>query len=370
MNTENLHELIDRYEQNYHTVNSAEHNEIFKWKAVKKFHDVWYSDTAATMTFSELFSEAKKECSILIDNSQVAPTNGIVKLAEVCPQEVVSLFRDVLFAEADDAAQVQNNMEAFLEGIEKIRAREMPQYWKYKQDRHAASCYLAFIAPEKHFIYRYSEAEEFAKYIEFGKDIGSGEDFRLEHYYEMAEIVVAALKDKRHEHLIELYHELIGGNDSYYQDESLHLMAFDLMYCCRTYNFYAGLTHALKKDSIKAYKLEQLREEERKQKEAAIAALQDEIRDLEMHIEQFAEISLIGVEVTQNQYGKGVVIKQNNNMVTIRFAEVEKTFMLGNKFPGRPHFENDEEIVDMFTEYAALATKLDAKRKELAKLSV
>lgn len=186
----------------------------------------------------------------------------------------------------------------------------------------------------------------------------------------MAEIVVAALKDKRHEHLIELYHELIGGNDSYYQDESLHLMAFDLMYCCRTYNFYAGLTHALKKDSIKAYKLEQLREEERKQKEAAIAALQDEIRDLEMHIEQFAEISLIGVEVTQNQYGKGVVIKQNNNMVTIRFAEVEKTFMLGNKFPGRPHFENDEEIVDMFTEYAALATKLDAKRKELAKLSV
>ena len=34
----------------------------------------------------------KKECSILIDNRQVSPTNGIVKMAEAAPNEVESLF--------------------------------------------------------------------------------------------------------------------------------------------------------------------------------------------------------------------------------------------------------------------------------------
>ena len=366
MNAANLHELINRYEQNYHMVNSTEHNEIFKWRAVKHFHDTWFSDKVGTMPFAEMFNEAKRECSILIDNSQVAPTNGIVKMAEVCPTEVKTLFTDILFADFNDTDELQNHMEGFLEGIEKIRQRTMPQCWKYKQDRHAASCYLSFFAPEKHFIYRYSEAEEFAKYIEFGKDIGSGENFSLKNYYEMAELIVAALIE--HPSLINLYEKLIVGDEHYYQDKSLHLLAFDLMYCCRTYNFYSGLEHAAKKDSIKAYKLEQLREEERKQKEQAIEKLQDEIHTIEVDMEQYDDISLIGVEITQSLYGKGTVVRQKANMVTVQFAEVEKTFVLGNKFPARPRFENDDEIVDAFTQFATLMEKLSSKQRELSTL--
>ena len=89
---------------------------------------------------------------------------------------------------------------------------------------YAASCYLAFYAPEEHFIYRYSEAEEFAKYIEFGKDLGAGVDFKLENYYELAEIVVNALKE--HPSLIEKHDALFRDNDHYYYDKSLHLMAW------------------------------------------------------------------------------------------------------------------------------------------------
>ncbi len=174
MNHANLHELINRYEANYYTVNNKEHDEIFKWRAVKQFNDVWYDKKYENLSFSQLFNKAKSECSVLIDNSQVAPTNGIVKLAEICPDEVKSLFTDVLFLETNDVEQIHNNMDSFLEKIEVIRQRVMPQNWKYKQDRHAASCYLSFINPEKHYIYRYSEAEEFAKYIEYGIDIGSG----------------------------------------------------------------------------------------------------------------------------------------------------------------------------------------------------
>ena len=81
MNTANLHSLIDRYEENFYTLNNSEHDEIFKWRAAKRFRDVWFSEEAKTMTFSEKFAAAKKEFSILMDNSYVSPSNGIVKIA-------------------------------------------------------------------------------------------------------------------------------------------------------------------------------------------------------------------------------------------------------------------------------------------------
>lgn len=33
MNTDNLHELIKRYEDNFDMLNGKEHNELFKWRA-------------------------------------------------------------------------------------------------------------------------------------------------------------------------------------------------------------------------------------------------------------------------------------------------------------------------------------------------
>ena len=193
-------------------------------------------------------------------------------MAEQRPDEVERLVREVLFADYESIGDLQNNMDEFLEEIEKIRQELFPRFYRYKQDRHAASCYLAFFAPETHFIYRYSEAEEFAKYIEFGKDLGAGVDFKLENYYELAEIVVEALKE--HPSLLEKHDALFKENDHYYYDTSLHLMTFDLMYCCRFYNFYTGLSHAKKKDSIKAYTAQQMKEKEEAERGQALPLCQ------------------------------------------------------------------------------------------------
>lgn len=37
MNTANLNTLIQRYEDNFEWINNAEHDEIFKWRAVRCF---------------------------------------------------------------------------------------------------------------------------------------------------------------------------------------------------------------------------------------------------------------------------------------------------------------------------------------------
>lgn len=92
MNTSNLNTLIQRYEDNFEWINNKENDEIFKWRAVRCFQDVWFSESAEDMTFAEKFKAATKECSVLLDNGQVSPTNGIVKMAEQEPDEVERLL--------------------------------------------------------------------------------------------------------------------------------------------------------------------------------------------------------------------------------------------------------------------------------------
>ena len=362
MNYDNLHELINRYEENFELVNSLEHDEIFKWRAIRCFRDAWFSADANNMPFPKMFNLARKESAVLIDNSQVSPTNGIVKIAEKEPEAVEHLFREVLFADdGGDISVRHNHMEQFLEEIEKLRLKHFPQSWKYKQDRHAASCYLVFFAPEQNYIYRYSDAETFAQYIEFGIDIGSGENFKLEAYYKMCDLVVEALKE--HKSLLNKHFTFLS--DYCYRDKSLHVLAFDLMYCARTYNFYSGLTHISKKESVKAYTEAQLREKERLEKQAKIDALNEEIHNLEVKADTYSEISLVGVQVTQAQNGIGTIINQEQNKIVVRFNECDKTYIINRKYSARPTFEDDEEIVDAFTEYDIICEKLRSLRSQL-----
>ena len=366
MNTNNLHELIDRYESNYAFFNDSEHDEVFKWRAVRHFRSVWLS-AEKFPDFASLFKEAKKECSVLIDNAQVSPTNGIVKLAEKYPEIVENLFRKVLFApDGGDIDLKQDHMDTFLDEIEKLRQKEFPRFYKYKQERHAASCYMSLVDPEHNYIYRYSEAEEFANNIEFGLDIGSGENFKLKNYYALCDLIVDALKE--HESLIKKYHELIYSGD-YYPDESLHLLAFDFMYCCRCYNLYNGLIHISKKESVRSYKIEQLRAQETAEREKKIDGLEQEIRSLQLSIEPYKDISLLDVEVSHQTYGVGTVVKQDVNIISVRFGDTEKSFKIHKTCVMRPTFENDAETVEAFTVYADTLDKIESLKRQLNSLT-
>lgn len=361
MNTNNLHALIDRYEERYYTINDAENNEKFKWKAVQGFQEIWFSEAAQDIPFPQLFDLATKQSSVLINNSMISPTAGIVKMAEARPAEVEDLVRNVLFCPYATIDELQNNMDRFLYEIEAIRQELFPQFYRYKQERHAASCYLAFLNPEKHYIYRYSDAEEFAKHIEFGKDLGSGANFSLANYYEMADLVVEALKE--HKTLLEKYDALIKNDPHYYYDESLHLLAFDLMYCCRCYNLYSGLKHASKKESIQAYTLQKLQEKESAERQAKILELEDQIHQIDIKISAYREISLLNVEVTQAKYGKGIVVEQNDEQVVVQFDSVRTSYIIDKKYPMRPRFIDDNSIVAALTHLSALKFE----RKQLLK---
>lgn len=365
MNYENLHKLIDRYEENIYYLNNADCDEKFKWHAVQRFQDAWFAPDANTLPFSELFHNAIKGSSILVNNGTVQPANGVVKLAEKAPEEVEHLVRNVLFADDNgDLDLRQDHMEEFLEGMEALLQQHYPASWKYRQDRHAASCYLAMFAPEKNYIYKYSPVEAFAQHVEFGKDIGSGASFKLAHYYELGDIVVAALRE--HPELLRKHAELL--DDTYYRDESLHLLAFDIIYCADTYGYFRDLTHRPKKDAIKAYTLEQQRKAAEEERQAAIDEIDEQILVLENQIDVYRSISLVGTQVQMRTLGTGVVVEQDVNRVRVRFGETEKQYFISKKYPMRPTFEDDAEIVEAMTKYEAKLKELETLKKKRAAL--
>lgn len=367
MNNDNLKEIIKNYEEKLDLIYNSDHDELFKWRAVQHFRTVWYAPENETLPFAQRFNLAKKVCSVLLDNSRMAPTNGVVKLAEVAEKEVEALFFNTLLADdGGDIAVRQEHMEAFLIGMEELRVKHFPRSWKYKQDRHTASCYLCFFAPDDNFIYRHTEADKFAQYIEYGFDIGSGGSFRLDYYYQMCNAIIEELK--QHPSLLEKQKKHLK-DDSYYSDESLHLLAFNLIWCTKTYHLHAGIEYLSKKESIKAHALAQLQEKERLEKEEKINAILEEKEALEANMALYADIDLIGVQVTDHKTGDvGVIVSQDVNVVKVQYGTTEKKYVISKQFVLRPRFEDDEEIVEALTAYGAMKKRLDDLTKELEKL--
>ena len=110
-------------------------------------------------------------------------------------------------------------------------------------------------------------------------------------------------------------------------------------------------------------------EEAKRQEEerlAKIADIEQEINELERDCDNCSEISLIGVQVTAKPYGTGTVIVQDRNTIKVRFDKAEKSYILDKKFVARPHFENDDEIISVFTEYGQKQEQIKRLRRELA----
>lgn len=363
MNTTTLDKLIDRYEANIDILYGKDHDELFKWRAMKTFQNEWFSKEHPD--FLSRFIAATKDFSIFIDNSRMHPRNGVIKLYEKEPAEVEHLFCDVLFAnDHGDLNQRQKNMEAFLDGMEKLREKHFPANWSYKQDRHSASTFLAMYAPQSNYVYKFSEAETMAVYGEYGFDIGAGANFNLQYYYDVCDEIVEQLK--KHDTLLETHFKKLG--EDCYNEKSLHLLAFDVMYCCRTYGYYKGLSHIAKKDSVRLAKEAEKQKETEVLLQEKINTLAGEIEELKLSLPDISDIDLNNVEVTSKKYGTGMVIAHELNKIKVQFDDDTKDYILDKKFKMRPTFEHDVEVIEAYSEYDEVSKKIEFLKKQMEEL--
>ena len=370
MNQDNLHELIRRYQAKMPLLyDENSHDELFKWRAMLTWQESWFGSRYGYKNFIDRFNASCKDFGVLVDNARMHPTNGVNKLWEVEPETVEHLFCDVLFADPQgDIQTVQKNMDAFLAGYDELLQRHYPTNWSFKQDRHSSSVYLAMMDPKLNYIFKSSEAQTMAKYIDFGINIGSGANFSLPNYYKLCDAIVDAMYE--HEGFWEAHEKYLDNR--HYDDKNLHLLAFDLMYCCRTYGYYRGLTVSSTGKTIKKAAVTALTPEERayleEERLRKISAMEEEINELERSCDGCEDISLLGVQVTSPQFGSGKIIEQDLNRIKVAFPDSVKPFILDKKFPARPRFENDEEIVSAFTVYGRAQERIAFLQKQIESL--
>lgn len=364
MNYDNLHEIINRYENDLEVVYGA-HNELFKWRATKAWQDAFHAPDN-TGSFKTKFSSAKKHFSIFIDNGFQHPSSGIIKLWEKDPETIEHLLMDILLSDTSgDVSKAESNMLAFLNEYEALRVKYYPEALSYKMTPHIASVLMTMNKPEEHYVFRISTAKRMAAYIGFEADLGSGTEPNLVNYYKLCDEIVSALKE--HESLLQKHFSYLTSD--MYNDQSLHLMVFDLMHCSGYRGYYTGLISSMigKTKKRKAYTGPTAEEIAIKEQERLdqIASLEQRISELELSIDDFEEVSLLGVEVTFPKYGVGTVVEQNINKIAVQFPEIKKEFVLDKSYSMRPRFENDEEIVEAFTAYGHARAEIDRLRKQL-----
>ena len=370
MNVQNLHTLIDRYEANYEMLNGPERNEKFKWKALRCFQDVWFSDAARAIPFDQKFKLATKECSFLINGGHAYPVRGVIKMAEQRPEQVASLFENVLFAPYNSLRELQNHVDSFLDQMNVLQQELFPTYNSYRQSARSATCYLMLFAPEKHFIYYSSYVDLFAECTEYEQKIDSDS---LPNLYDLCEIVVHALREQTT--LLAKYDALFKNDSQYYYDESLHMMAYDLIYCCKTYNFDKGLHPEKVKpvESKAAQKRQQLSLQQQEQQKL-IESLNQEIENVQLQLDRLNGDghSLLGKAVTHKSFGLGQVTAQQANKITVQFGTGKTTTLsLSDKLTNILRFEGDTDLLPRFGAYARLLEQkknLETKRTNAVNL--
>lgn len=370
MNMDHLNDLLSQYEARMEEFyDPAGNDELFKWRALKCFQTQWFDPRIDSLPFAERFKAATEQFGVLIDNSHQHPRNGVIKLCEreEDEAEVKRLFCEVLFADDHgDLSVRQQNMDAFISGFEKLRMRRFPANWSYKQDRHSASVYLAMYRPEENYIYKYTEAEQIALHLEYGYDLGSGESFRLDAYYQMMDEIASEIRQRAS--LIQKFQEQMRLHAAGCDDPSLHLLTFDFVYCCHAYCLYRNLNHLSKREAIRK-KREQDEQKQarlsREKKRAEILAEMDSFRGV---YNLCNEISLLNVQVTARNYGVGTVVSQQGTTIHVQFAEEVIKYELHKKYLWLPKFESDREIVELFTQAGDARDRLRDLEGQLQKL--
>ena len=150
--------------------------------------------------------------------------------------------------------------------------------------------------------------------MEFYDDWGSGDNVKLAVYYRMCDQLVQAIKASDALMATDAQRfEGIWGNDPsiLHPDTEKHILAFDLIYCCSTYNLFKGITFVRPKTKERQIIVE------RKQKaQELLEKLTEANKKQELLNEGMAFLNNaydIGTEVRHSKLGTGVIVGREND---------------------------------------------------------
>ncbi len=358
MDKRNLAIVFNQYVARFDELNAIEGNdEGYKWRAESCFVENWDIDAD---DFPAMFKASMKEMSNLIDNKTVQPIGGILLLLKQ-PNEIEFVrqcFKELFSEDDGDIDARQDRIYAFMEKINERIDHYAKGSWKYPQKMNDVIYYLNLWRPHENYIFKSTEATDWANCIEYGDDFGSGETFSLKKYYRMCDELLEEVRTN--DAILEL-HEPRFAREARDFDDELHILVYDIIYCAHAYNFYAHAvsTTTSSKERIRRAELRSQYEEALSRYNAALEA-----RDaIAAHTD--LTIDLTGKELKHKVFGMGTVRSHANGMLEIEFSVGVKKFQYPNAISGGFLAALDERVASDIQKEIDAKAKLDVAEKEL-----
>lgn len=338
MNKENINILFHNYIAHFDTLNNGEHEEYFKWNAIGKAQG-WSLEED---DLPAMLKRSLSDSHTLIDNRIVQPVAGIIALAKVETEKVRSAFAELLADDGDDIDRRQDHILHFVDACNALLEKHFPGKWKYAQSVAATINYLAMIHPEKNYLFKSSQAHLFAKYMEYAGDIGAGQTFKLKNYYAMCDELVTLIRESP---------ELMAADaarQTKWKDESLHVLAYDLIYCMSVYSLTEGMKEPPVHAKTNTAKQREYRAEMARSIQEELERLQDQIDELIESIGCFQRDDFTGKTLRTRAFGMVTIKQQIENILYFDTPAGEKKFVLPGCIANGFLIPDDVELIQRY----------------------
>lgn len=313
MNRNNLNQIFDAYIRQFETLNSRHNNENYKWSAIVDFQKAFDLSVSAD-AFAGMLKEAKDATENIID-SYTQPFHGLVELAKREPETVRAILTGLLEDDGGDLVARQEKIDTFLEECDRLIESYFPGSHLYKNDQRSAMAYLFFNDPDNHYLYKATEAKYLADCIGFFDDWGTMSAFKLDVYHRFCDELIDEIKATP---ALMATHKsrFTATKKGMYEDDSLHVLVFDIIYCAHTYNLYSGM----KFDKVTSTdrKLYQERKAKAQELLSALRKVEEECRQLDVARIYFTNAITSGATVTHKMFGPVDVEGISNGFVVLK----------------------------------------------------
>ena len=326
MNRKNLNQIFDAYIQHFAVLNDSHNNESYKWSAIVDFQKAFDLSVSAD-GFAGMLKEAKDATENLID-SYTQPFHGLYELAKREPETVRAMLTALLEDDGGDLVARQEKIDTFLAECDQLVESYFPGSHLYKNDQRSAMAYLFLNDPDNHYLYKATEAKYMADCVGFYDDCGTMSNFKLEVFHRFCDELIEEIKATP---ALMATHQsrFVDAKKPMHEDEFLHVLVFDIIYCAHTYNLYSGLS--FDKVTSADRKLYQERKAKAQELAAALRKVEDEIVLLDEARTYFGKAITSGAAVTHKMFGPVVVESIADGFVSLKIqknGEIKKFGLL------------------------------------------
>ncbi len=350
MNKENLNCLFNNYLAQFEMLNDSEHNEKYKWEAIEQVQKCW---DLSSPDIAEMIKKAFSLSYNLVNNRIVQPVSGLIAVAKVEP-ETIRKALEMLLSDTDDNDRKQYQILTFVDNVNSLLEKHFPGKWKYEQDVRAAICYLAMIKPTQNYMFKSTPAHEFARYMEYPGDIGYGQTFKLRNYYTMCDELVSEINN------CPALIEAETLRDTVWKDVSLHVMAYDLIYCFSVYRLVNGMKAPVPKGKPSEAQQAANRTHRTNELQSEIEAIQEQIDELQQKIDALPAIHFEGMSIRSKAFGTVLITRQTGNYLSFLAGGKERQFALPGCITNGFLIPEDSTIQERYREEDKLQKEINA----------